>query len=89
MQTSVHKAREAVVVPEVALGDDRYLAGEAVIELRPASLVSCVMTLSSLSDCIVRRIDYFCGVSTPVNYKRDNFKLRWSLGDKLHYGVVE
>ena len=59
MQTSVHKAREAVVVPEVALGDDRYLAGEAVIELRPASLVSCVMTLSSSSACIVGELIIF------------------------------
>ena len=33
MQTSVHKARESEVVPEVALGDDRHLAGEAVVEL--------------------------------------------------------
>ena len=33
MQSSVHKAREAGVVPVVALGDDRHLAGEAVVKL--------------------------------------------------------
>lgn len=33
MQTSVHKAREVEVIPEVTLGDDRHLAGEAVVDL--------------------------------------------------------
>ena len=33
MQTSIHKARESEVVSKVALGDDRHLAGEAVVEL--------------------------------------------------------
>jgi hypothetical protein len=33
MQTSVHKAREAEVIPVVTLGDDHRLAGEAVVKL--------------------------------------------------------
>ena len=33
MKSSIHKARESEVVPKVALGDDRHLAGEAVVDL--------------------------------------------------------